>query len=194
MRFEINSLSKQNSVKYLNEMDIVDITKEEMTSGMEASSSQLVSPINMRKDASHLNNQPYLVNSNTKIVPKRSKLSLLGINRKKYNFVNTISSKVVPIDCLDSQALNFVKDPIKLKECSKSSFNETGNIDRLSMNNYDMLPTIRILKDKGKNHSNSSVDKSDDMVTNESTNIMLVETQENLSENGYLDERKIQCK
>jgi hypothetical protein len=172
-------------------MDIADITQKKPSSRKEASSSPLVSPTNMRKDALHLNLKPYLVSSNSKTVPKKSKFNLLGINRKKYNFVNSISSKVVPIDCLESQSLDFVTDPIKLKDESKSSFIEKKNIERIALNNYDELPTIRILKDNGNNHM-SSLD--DHKVTNANTNKMLLGTKGNFIGKGHADERKTRCK
>ena len=174
-------------------MDIADITQKKSSTKKEASSYPLVSPTNMRKDALHLNHKPYLVNSNSKTMPKKSKLNLLGINRKKYNFVNSISSKVVPIDCLDSQSLEFVKDPINLKDESKSSYIEKENIERIALNNYDELPTIRFLNDNENNHISSLVEKSDHMVTNANTNKMLLGTTENFTGKGHT-ERKTRCK
>ena len=172
-------------------MDIADTTQKKPSSRKEASSSPLVSPTNMRKDALHMNLKPYLVNSNSKTAPKKSKLNLLGITRKKYNFVNSISSKVVPIDCLDSQSLDFVKDPINLKDKSKSSTIKKENIERIALNNYDELPTIRILNDNENTHISPLVDKCDHMVTNTNTKKMLLGTP---IRDRPADEKKSYCK
>ena len=128
----------------------------------------LDSNTNMLKDAARLNHDfhsvPKAYKSGDDMVrtTTRTKSSLLGIKQMKYNFFNTTSSKVVPIDCLDSDSLEFAKEPIKLSGKFSPSLIENEETEYCN-NEVDSLPTIRILNDKESSHSNSSIDKNTQM-------------------------------
>ena len=132
-------------------------------------SATLSSNTNMLKDAVQLNHDfqsvPKAYKSADDLVrttKRRTKSSLLGIKQMKYNFFNTTSSKVVPIDCLDSDSLEFAKEPIKLSGKFSPSLIENEDTEYCT-NEVESLPTIRILNDKESSHSNSSIDKNTQM-------------------------------
>ena len=156
-------------------------------------SSTLNSNINMRNDAPHLNlihsmQHPSKSANDNKISTKRS--NLLGITRKKYNFFNTSSSKVVPIDCLDNESLEFSNESIKLNGDFSSSIIENPPGKEVSSNDVDSLPTIRILNDKENNHINTSVEKHGQLVDQTDANSTLLCTKRSNNERPQKPEAK----
>ena len=150
-------------------MDSTDFSLNTTPISGDEPSTTLDSNTNMLKDAVRLNNDFHSVSKAYKsaddmvrTTKRRTKSSLLGIKQMKYNFFNTTSSKVVPIDCLDSDSLEFAKEPIKLTGKLSPSLIENEETEYCN-NEVDSLPTIRILNDKESTHSNSSIDKNAQM-------------------------------
>lgn len=157
-------------------MNSTDLSKLNTAVKSDERSSTLNLNMNMMNDASHLNlvhsMQHHSKSTNDhKMSTKRS--NLLGITRKKYNFFNTSSSKVVPIDCLDNDSLEFAKESIKLNGDFSSSFIDNSEKDAPS-DDVDTLPTIRILNDKENNHIRASVDKHVQVVDQTDANLTLL--------------------
>ena len=81
---------------------------------------------------------------------------MLGLNKKKFKFANTTSSKVVPIDCLSDQALDFAEESRIQSTLLENSYS-TGVTNT---SKFDILPTIRILNASGNNNKSVSSDSN----------------------------------
>ena len=164
----------------------------------------ICSPINVRRDAPQLKLDLSTIHSNFKTMSEKSKSNLqssifnfqsqLGINRKKFNFTNTTSSKVVPIDFIDDQSLEYGSESIRLNENLKPSLVDKKLDTQQTSNNFDILPTIRILNDSNDSHnvSNSSGDKSVQMIEKENSNSRTPNVAKR--ENKHTTKRRTHCK
>ena len=141
-------------------MDSAILSHKVTSKNCEELSTALNSNISIKRDAAHLNNA-FISHHNTSKsrndnleFTKRS--NRLGIKRKKFKFFNTTMSKVVPLDCLDNDSLEFAKEPVKLNgNCSPSLIVNEEN--EFVTNDCVSLPTIRILNEENNMHINSSM-------------------------------------
>ena len=86
---------------------------------------------------------------------------MLGLNKKKFKFANTTSSKVVPIDCLSDQALDFAEESRNSKDDLQSTLLENSySTGVTNTSKFDILPTIRILNASGNNNKSVSSDSN----------------------------------
>ena len=141
-------------------MDSANLSYKVRPQKYEELSTALNSNISFKKDAANLNHDFTSNHNNSKSksdnleFTKRS--NRLGIKRKKFKFFNTTMSKVVPLDCLDNDSLEFAKDPVKLNGNYSPSL-IVNEENEFTTNDCVLLPTIRILNDKGDTHNNSLI-------------------------------------
>ena len=141
-------------------MDLANHSHKVTPKNCDELSTAFNSNISFKRDAAHLNHDFISNHNNSKSksdnleFTKRS--NRLGIKRKKFKFFNTTMSKVVPLDCLDNDSLEFAKDPVKLNGNYSPSL-IVNEENEFTTNDCVLLPTIRILNDKGDTHNNSLI-------------------------------------
>ena len=141
-------------------MDLANHSHKVTPKNCDELSTAFNSNISFKRDAAHLNHDFISNHNNSKSksdnleFTKRS--NRLGIKRKKFKFFNTTMSKVVPLDCLDNDSLEFAKEPEKLNgNCSPSLIVNEEN--EFVTNDCVSLPTIRILNENDNTQINSSI-------------------------------------